>query len=82
MAMVMIGDPGVVHFRQVSNGQLVEFRWWAERGLIHWENQITGEYGSQTVRKTLEHLQGLNELKDLRADLILSEYSASWDLKK
>ena len=36
-------------------------KWWAERGLIHWE-KLDGSYGTVSVKETLERLKGLNEL--------------------
>jgi hypothetical protein len=38
------------------------YRWWAERGMIHWENMDTGDYGSQSVRITLQRLRGINDM--------------------
>ena len=54
MATLLIGDPGVVRFRG--------YRWWADRGLIHWENQLNGDYNSQSVRVTLLRLKALNDM--------------------
>jgi len=50
----IIGDNSVVKFQG--------YRWWAERGMIHWENMNTGDYGSQSVRVTLQRLRGLNDM--------------------
>jgi hypothetical protein len=37
-------------------------RYWAERGLIHWEDKSTGESGSESVRTMLQRLQALNNM--------------------
>jgi hypothetical protein len=37
-------------------------RWWADRGLINWEDQITGAYGTLTVKQTLERLNSLHAM--------------------
>ena len=37
-----------------------KYRWWAERGLIHWEHVDTGDYGTMQVRVCLERLERLN----------------------
>ena len=36
-------------------------KWWAENGLICWE-KLDGDYGTQSVKDTLERLQGINDL--------------------
>jgi hypothetical protein len=45
---------GVVHFGG--------YRWWAERGLIHWEHKETGDYGTSPVRVVLTRLSRVNEM--------------------
>lgn len=37
-------------------------RWWAERGLIHWEHRDTGNYGTLSVRMCLIRLRALNDM--------------------
>ena len=55
MAAVLIGkEEGVVEF----NG----YRYWAERGMIHWENRDDGDYGTQSVAVTLVRLRGISDM--------------------
>jgi hypothetical protein len=54
MAIPVIGQSDVVNFNQ--------YRYWADRGQIHWENRDTGEYGNQSVRITLHRLRALNDM--------------------
>jgi hypothetical protein len=49
-----IGGSEIVHWQG--------YRWWAERGMIHWENKENGDYGSQSVRITLARLRGVNDM--------------------
>lgn len=51
---------GVVFFGPRSAPKAV--RWWAERGLIHFEDSRTGQYQVMTVKTFLERLQGINDL--------------------
>ncbi len=49
----------------VNQGDVVNFnqhRYWAEMGMIHWEDRDTGNYGSQSVRVTLQRLRGINDM--------------------
>ena len=50
----MIGQDGVVFWNR--------HRYWAESGMIHWEDMDTGNYGSQSVRVTLQRLRALNDM--------------------
>lgn len=60
-APVIIGKPdGVVFFGPRSAPKAV--RWWAERGLIHFEDSRTGQYQAMTVRTFLERLDAINTL--------------------
>lgn len=60
-APVIIGkSDGVVFFGPRSAPKAV--RWWAERGLIHFEDSRTGQYQAMTVKTFLERLQGINDL--------------------
>ena len=54
MAIPLIGQNDVVNFNQ--------HRYWAERGMIHWEDRDTGNFGSQSVRVTLQRLRALNDM--------------------
>lgn len=54
LSVPMIGQVDVVNFNQ--------YRYWAERGSIHWEHRDTGEYGNQSVRATLQRLRGINDM--------------------
>lgn len=58
----LIGGTDVVVFRDPVARNAHTFRWWAERGLIRWEDQITGENGTQSVAVTLERMKGLNDM--------------------
>jgi hypothetical protein len=60
-APTIIGkSDGVVFFGPRSAPKAV--RWWAERGLIHFEDSRTGQYQAMTVKTFLERLQGINDL--------------------
>ena len=51
-------------------------RWWAQGGLIHWENQDTGAFGSLTVRDALQRAKALNDmLGNTRGDPGLAGYA-------
>ncbi len=50
----LIGGLGVATFQN--------YRWWAENGLVRWENKDDGNYGTLRVRKALEHLRGLHDM--------------------
>jgi predicted RNA-binding protein with PUA-like domain len=39
-----------------------KYRYWAERGMIHWEHIDTGDYGNQSVRTTLVRLRGIQDM--------------------
>jgi hypothetical protein len=39
-----------------------QYRWWAERGLIHWEHKDTGDYGTVSIKEALIRLRGLNDM--------------------
>ncbi len=54
MAIPLIGQGDVVNFNQ--------HRYWAERGMVHWEDRDTGDYGTQSVRITLQRLRGINDM--------------------
>ena len=54
MAIPLIGQSDVVNFNQ--------HRYWAERGMIQWEDRDTGNFGSQSVRVTLQRLRGINDM--------------------
>jgi hypothetical protein len=48
-----------------STADMVHFshyRWWADRGLIHWEHKTTGDYGTMPVRMCLIRLRALNDM--------------------
>lgn len=64
MAIPIIRGRNGVIFTSSDNktGRRETFRWWAERGLIHWENQSTGNYGTVSVRMTLQRLQALQDM--------------------
>jgi len=38
------------------------YRWWAERGMIHWEHKNTGDYGTVPIRICLQRLRALNDM--------------------
>lgn len=52
------------HVLGIEKGIITHFgyRWWAERGMIHWEHVDTGDYGSLTVRVCLQRLEQLNKM--------------------
>ena len=52
--LLLGADQGIVHFAGL--------RWWADRGLIHWENKDTGDYGTLPVRVVLHRLSHINEM--------------------
>ncbi len=62
MALPIIGDENSVTFTDPVSPTKTPYRWWAERGLIHWECLRTGNYGTVSVRHTLQRLQGLTEM--------------------
>jgi hypothetical protein len=51
---------GVLFFGPRSHPKAV--RWWAERGLIHFEDSRTGQYAAMTVKTFLERLSAINDL--------------------
>ncbi len=59
---ILIGGTDVVVFKDPLSSKSDTFRWWPERGLMHWENQRNGQYGSQSVKLTLLRLQGISEM--------------------
>ena len=50
----LLGMKDVANFRK--------YRWWAERGLIHWEHRDNGNYGTLSVRMCLVRLRALNDM--------------------
>ena len=64
MSAILIGGGhnNSVVFRDPTSPNAYPHRWWAERGMLHWECQITGAYGSQSVAVTLERMKGLNDM--------------------
>jgi len=55
MAVTLLNaEPGVVTFRQQ--------RWWAEGGLIHLEEKLTGEQFHMTVREALLRMNAISEM--------------------
>jgi hypothetical protein len=66
--VIFIGNQDVVVFKDPIKNDAHTFRWWAQRGRVHWEDQTTGEYDSITVREALQRMQGLQDmLKGSRA---------------
>lgn len=53
-------NSGVVFFGPRSNPRAV--RWWAERGLLHWEDSRDNGYGAVSVREFLLRLNGISEM--------------------
>ena len=51
---------GVVFFGPRSNHRAV--RWWADRGLLHWEDSRDNGYGVVSVREFLLRLNGISEM--------------------
>jgi hypothetical protein len=58
---VIFKDPTAKNARKAHT-----HRWWAEGGLIHWEDLDAGpteqRFGSQTVVETLQRLKGINDM--------------------
>lgn len=58
MAVEILGKDSVYFtFTDPKTGRRTTNRWWGERGLIHYECQSTGDYGSMTVKDCLLRLQ-------------------------
>jgi len=65
MAIPIIRGRNGVIFESVDpkTGRTNErYRWWAERGLMHWENQSNGNYGSVSIRLVLQRLQAIQDM--------------------
>ncbi len=56
----IIGDSGVVYFGPRDQPQSV--RWWAERGILHWEDARDNGYGSVGIKEFLYRLQAINDM--------------------
>jgi hypothetical protein len=37
-------------------------RWWAERGMVHYEDKDTGEYNAMSCRTCLQRLKGMSDM--------------------
>ena len=65
MATILI-QPDVVIFANPCMEKPDKHKWWAEGGLIHWENLDCGRYkqrfGSMTVVECLDRLRGHNDM--------------------
>lgn len=56
-------DKDVVYFKDpVGNAARHLHRWWAEAGLIRFEDCVTGHYGTMTVRDALLRLRAVNDM--------------------
>lgn len=64
----------IIGKKQDGSVYFQKYRWWAERGMIHWENVDTEAYGSQSVRVTLQRLKSLNDM--VKNDLYAAETEA------
>lgn len=60
MAILLGQNHNVVYFGPRSNPKAV--RWWAERGLLHWEDSRDNSYASVSIKEFLERLRGINDM--------------------
>lgn len=60
MAGIVLPTSNVVFFGPSDAPKAV--RWWAERGLIHYEDSRTSGYDSMPVRTFLERLKAVNDM--------------------
>jgi len=58
MATVLV-DPAAAFVVTPPTPDAHPMMWWAERGLIHWEDQVTGEYGEMMVADALVRVEAL-----------------------
>lgn len=62
---ILLLNPGAAFFKDPlspDRDKAQVFRWWAQRGMVHWEGATTGEYGSLTVRDALHRVQALHDM--------------------
>jgi len=59
MAIHVLGESGVVFFGPRSSPNSV--RWWAENGLIHYEDDKDGAYEALSIREFLTRLNAVND---------------------
>ena len=57
---ILLGNHDVVYFGPRSNPKAV--RWWADRGLLHWEDSRDNSYGPVGLREFLLRLKGINDM--------------------
>ncbi len=60
MAHLLLTD--VVTFKDPFKPRADRIKYWADGGLVHMENQVTGEYLTMTVFKAALHLKGINDM--------------------
>jgi hypothetical protein len=78
---MLIGDVGVVNFGPRTNPG--RDKYWAERGLIHYENTETNEYDTLTVREFLLRLKAINDmLGNSRATLASAKFAHADEIKR
>ena len=81
MTITIGGEHNVVHFGPRDNPG--RDKYWAERGLIHHEDTVTGEYKTMTVRDFLQRLKGVNDmLGNSRATLAKEKFAHSDEIKR
>lgn len=57
---ILIPSTDMLYFGPADNPRAV--RWWAERGLIHYEDTRTTAYDSMPVKTFLERLRAVNDM--------------------
>lgn len=60
MGGIVLPSADVLHFGPADNQRAV--KWWAERGLIHYEDTRTTAYDSMPVKTFLERLRAVNDM--------------------
>ena len=60
MSVLIGNEHGVVYFGPREKPRAV--RWWADRGLLHWEDSRTNGYGSVSVKEFLLRLKAINDM--------------------
>lgn len=62
MPEVLLISHGVVVFTDPVAAKPHPTRYWAQGGLVHWEDQVTSEYGTLTVANALERVKAINQM--------------------
>jgi len=77
----LVGGTDVLHFGPRNHPD--RDKYWAERGIIHHENTVTGAYQTMSVRKFLQRLVAVNDMiGNSTAELAASGFAHHDEIKR